>query len=323
MRFSFESAGRKPIGTGNEKEVFVDPADDERVIAVFKEKQGLTEGIKHSPRNLKGAFYLMKIAHLLLPENVPDIYQAGESIDGQQTMDRERIEHSEGHAALQAARLAELDYAAKIEAKKEAGVQIEKEMGSDSKKIIEKLGRIGFAHATDNNWGNFSKDSDGTTSYLDTLMPWKQIDSKTIDLNFDEKRMRTAIRGLKDQGQRGTGEAYLERTLALYEEEKQHLLDNPIDAAPGIRHIEELLAAYGTEHDLARLRAIENREEALASEERKAARRDHSRVFVELQTLKKSVDITPEDDARLTAALKEIDAAIGAVRGDGVDHSMR
>jgi len=86
MRFeSFNTSDQQPLGVGEDKETFINPADPERVISVLKEKKGIE---KESPNKLKGAYYLTKIAHLLLPENIPEIYQAGESKDGQQSFDR-------------------------------------------------------------------------------------------------------------------------------------------------------------------------------------------------------------------------------------------
>src|SRR5687767_12610518 len=92
----FESAGREPIGEGKENKVFVDPKNEKRVIA--ERKEGAE---KDSFRQLKGRYYLTKIVHELLPLHIPDIYQTTQTSTGQQTIDRERINHSESHAQLQ------------------------------------------------------------------------------------------------------------------------------------------------------------------------------------------------------------------------------
>lgn len=316
MRFSFESGNKTPLGTGKEKEVFVDPADSERVVTVFKEKEDVTEGIKHSPRALKGAFYLTKIAHTLLPKHVPDIYQAGESIDGQQTIDRERIEHSEGHAAMQAARQSGFN-----DAEEEAASQITKEIGKGAGKLDDKLEGIGLTYEIDKNAGNYTKNAEGDVFYLESFIPWRQMNPKTVDLNFDEKRMRRAIKKIADQGQRETSETYLERVLMLYKEEKQELLDNLLDSGPGIQRVEERMATFRTTHDFQYLLSIKTEAEALASEKRKAARKDHSDIFVALKALWNKTNITYAQFSELENALKELDKVIGTASRGQIDHT--
>ena len=80
MRFGrFESAGHAPLGEGVEKKVYENPANEDRVIAEVKKDDEGKE--RYSVRQLKGSYYLTKIAHLLLPKRVPDIYQAGQVKD--------------------------------------------------------------------------------------------------------------------------------------------------------------------------------------------------------------------------------------------------
>lgn len=55
------------IGSGGEKNVYVDPKKPDRVIAQFHEDSLETE------RAIKGRYYLSKILHILLPKNIPDI----------------------------------------------------------------------------------------------------------------------------------------------------------------------------------------------------------------------------------------------------------
>ncbi len=105
MRFGeFKPGPAKPIGEGKEKKVYVNPENQDRVIAEIKKPKEaeykMDVPLDYSPRQLKGAFYLTKIAHLLLPKNVPEIYQAGESAEGQQTIDAERIAHSPEHTSV-------------------------------------------------------------------------------------------------------------------------------------------------------------------------------------------------------------------------------
>lgn len=61
------SEGEK-IGAGRYKEVYSSKEDPEAVIANFREPIGNDE--------VKSAFYLGKIAHILFPDNIPDIHAA-------------------------------------------------------------------------------------------------------------------------------------------------------------------------------------------------------------------------------------------------------
>jgi len=65
----FETNGRTPLGSGNEKNVYIDPENEKRVISLMKETEQ-----RDTLRQLKGRYYLTKIAHLLLPDNIPDVY---------------------------------------------------------------------------------------------------------------------------------------------------------------------------------------------------------------------------------------------------------
>ncbi len=65
-RFIEKLKGTKPIGAGTEKKVFVHPHKPERVLGVYKRKQGVEAA--------KDLFYASKIAHLLFPKNIPNVH---------------------------------------------------------------------------------------------------------------------------------------------------------------------------------------------------------------------------------------------------------
>jgi hypothetical protein len=97
MRFGkLRFTGKEPFGEGSEKVVFVDPKNPNRVIAERKEDRE-----KETLRQLKGRAYLTKIVHLLLPDHIPDVYQAWESREGKQFVSAQRIEHMPGHTHAQ------------------------------------------------------------------------------------------------------------------------------------------------------------------------------------------------------------------------------
>ena len=71
MRFNPQKLEK--IGSGSEKNVYVDPKTPDRVIAQFHEDALETK------RSLKGRYYLSKILHILLPKNIPDIHSASKN----------------------------------------------------------------------------------------------------------------------------------------------------------------------------------------------------------------------------------------------------
>ncbi|MFA6552246.1 MAG: hypothetical protein WCT19_01970 [Candidatus Paceibacterota bacterium] len=315
MRFeSFKPEDQKPLGVGEDKETFVNPGDDERVISVIKEKEGWE---KNTPNKLKGAFYLTKIAHLLLPNHIPEIYQAGISADGKQTFDRERVSHTPGHELLQKERLSGGDTG---EAKK---IMLE-EMGKEMSEVETKLGDIGFGFNIDENAGNYSKDEKGNVYYLETFMPWRtdDLDQSKLELLFGEEDLREAIERLSDQDMKKTCEDYLDRLLELFEEEKIKQ-KNASESAPGaseqeIQMYEALITAFEKKHNVDLLFAIKTQAEALQSEERTSAKNDLTPILDFLN--KNESKIASEQHAFLFAKYKRLSQAVGMINSGIVDH---
>jgi len=313
----FEAKGHKPLGVGEHKEVFVNPNNPERVIAEIKAGE---EEPKYSPQLLKGTYYLTKIAHLLLPRHVPEIYQAGETEDGQQTIDRRRVAHTPGHEALQAARQSGRDT-------ESARKQIVHEMGADMTNIDQALEDIGLGFAVDGNVGNYTKDEKGDTYYLDTFRPWGAglEDSGMIQLLFDEEMLRGAIDRLEDQATRDRCMVYLERVQVLFVEEQNELREkNGLllkEGASLIQKIETLLAKYGEKHDIEALSAIQTEEDALKSNARKAAYADLEPILSRIRLLKPDIDITQVHLSELFGKYRKLACAVGTVHRGQVDHT--
>lgn len=206
----FESAKLEPIGQGEENKVFIDPNNEKHVISERKESAE-----KNSFRQLKGRFYLTKIVHALLPEHIPDIYQTTQTATGKQTIDRERIIHSETHTHLQNIRkLGENEY--------EAARAINEEMGESISEVTSKLEELGLGFNIDENTGNYLKDALGNVNYLETFNPWQADPSSPdgIELLFDIETLREAIEKIPNQQTKKNCESYLNRLIALVEEEK-------------------------------------------------------------------------------------------------------
>ncbi len=220
---NFDSTGVNPIGEGAEKKVFINPEDQKKVIS--ERKEGIEEetGLeKDTHRQLKARYYLTQIVQLLLPKNIPHVYNIGESKQGIQIADVERIEHMESHARLQEINKlrGDTDLIKK---------DIEKELGEEGYELIDKLHEFGLGSSIDETFGNYIKDEKGNVRYIETFNPWEKdvVDNKNIRLLFDEEELRGAIESNSDEKVRNQCIKHLERVLTLFEEEKQELKNQP------------------------------------------------------------------------------------------------
>ena len=209
----FNSEGLEPIGEGEEKIVFLDSKNKERVIAEAKESDFLE---RETPRQLKGRYYLTQIVHLLLPENIPAVYQASESLDGLQSVDAQHIPHTESHKQLVGARHL---YKERIAIEEE----VAKEIGKEIHDINSKLADLGFYLEIDDDLVNYIKDEKGNVQYIETFKPWEFKDKGYSGVLFDEKLLRKAIGEATDEQVRKKCNSHLERLLTLFKEEEQEL----------------------------------------------------------------------------------------------------
>ena len=319
MRFeNFESVNQTPLGEGDEKKVFIDPNNERRVISERKLVPGMK---KETPRQLKGRYYLTKIAHALLPQNIPDIYQAKESIDAQ-TTDRERIAHSEGHALLQEVRKSGGD-------EDEAGNLIREEMGAEMSEIALKLSDIGLGFNIDENAGNFSKDESGNVYYLEDFNPWQAdlANPGELEALFDEETLRGAILKMPDGPAKEQCEGHLERLLVLLaEEEKQEIKEEVQwkeslrESGPEILKLEEMFTSFEQNHSVESLHAITTVEEALNSEIRKAAKEALKPILDQLSILLNETNMTSEQYIELKGKYMNLSRAVGMINSGKVNH---
>lgn len=316
---NFESMGLEPLGEGDERRTFVNPEDESKIISEMKE-----DAEKDTPRQLKGRYYLTKIAHLLLPKNIPDIYQAGESRDGTQTIDAERISHMPGHKLLQEMRQSGEDEGL-------ARKQIIDEMGKEMGELTMELSEIGLGFNIDEYVGNYTKDETGNVYYLETFKPWvfNPKNPEDFEVLFDEETMKEAIEGISDQETKEKCMKYFKRLLVLLEEEKQELQENneaskneasKIECGPHIEEIEAWFAPNMSEDFLATLNNIKTEKDAEDSEERKNARKTVSSIFEKLKFLRNEANITSEEYDRLNKKLKTLSNAVGTINRGVVDH---
>lgn len=311
----FQSAGQHPIGEGNDRKVFVDPNREGRVIVETKKE---TE--RETASQLKGRYYLTKIVHRLLPDQIPDIYQAGEEKDGIQTLDRERISHTAGQEKLQEARHAGDD-------EEKAAKLMRAEMGSEMSDIDMRLSEIGFGFNIDSNVGNYTRSTTGKVNYLESFKPW-QIDivnPKELEVLFDEPLLRNAINELTDEGIKKECLRYLERLLALLEKEREDLQEQKEPERPDYHERVEAFNIkydpYLTEGVLTHLHAITTLQEALEDIQRKSVKILLGEILQELQAMKSETSIPQEEYDELYAKRNTLMRAFGTYRNGAFDRS--
>jgi len=315
---SFESAGLEPLGEGEEKRTFVNPEDETRIVS--EKKEGAE---KDTHRQLKGRYYLTKIVHNLLPNNIPDVYNAGESIDGKQIIDAERISHTPGHKFLQKVRQSGGNEEVALE-------QMNEEMSEGIGDLDSELERIGFSFNIDKNIGNYTKDKAGNIYYLETFKPWEVDPTKPeeFELLFNEEELRAAIESIPDQEVKQQSLKYLDRLLVLFEEDKKELLlenkaafEALADSGPGIKELEDILKPFLEESFLQNLNSLKTKEEAVESAQREYAKAGVDIFLKKLKFLQEETKITNEELNRLDALRRVVSRAIGMVKLGMVDHS--
>lgn len=323
MRFgNFESPLQKPLGEGDDRKTFVDPANAERVISVTKEGAE-----KDTYLQMKGRFYLTKIVQALLPENIPKIYQIGETREGTQMVDRERIAHTPGHAALQEAR----QEGGSEEDEELAAKQMVKEMGKGMHNLNVELADVGIEiDRGEANVGNYTKNETGNVHYLESFKPWEvnPVKHGEVKVLFDEEALRTAVDGIPDQEVKNECTKHLGRLTELLAEERieqQKLYEeykaSLMECGPLVEEIEAIMGSFLKEETLLALHAIKTEEEAGNSEERKSARNALILIRNKLTPLKDETNITSEKNDELYRKLKILDQAVGMGNRGIIDHT--
>lgn len=338
----FTPGEQKPIGTGKAKEVFINPVDPEKMVAVMQESNfSLSSKYSpdkpvpsleivgevldaYSPRQLKGAFYLTKIAHILLPKNIPEMHQVGVAIDGQQTIDRERVAHTAGHARFQEQRAAgKATYGAEN--------KMFNEMSTQKSALESELKRIGLNVEPASPLSNYSKETPSVTSYLPEFRPWRYTyeKSEVIQISFDEEALRKAISELPDAKERARCEVFLDRVLTLFAEEKKEELGKEeqerhaesSDSWNAYAWLDYEFRSAEVGVDVDALFLITTEEEAIKSAPREVLRVHYlPRVLRLLETLKK-VNLPPELSNELEEKYRRLSRAVGTIRGVMVDHT--
>lgn len=198
FRHNLESELTLPEGElreGEEKVVYDIKHDPEHVVGKYHETED--KELNPTPRQLKGTFYLMKILHLLFPQNVPNFEMA---------------------------------------ASNPPMVKVDKVIGETSRFAGDMDERLALLETIDQTsveldgvYVNFKRDASGNLVYVDTVYPWN-ISFENSDLdkpngiipNYSSDILRSKIMTLPE-GEREQALSYLDRINTLLDEEIQAL----------------------------------------------------------------------------------------------------
>lgn len=293
------------------------PQDQEQIIAIQRAGEGIE---RNTPRKLKGMFYMTKLAHLLLPEHVPDVHQAGETVDGQQTIDRERAPLTKG----------QLSYQKHLVAGREPRTAALFDEVRNEKETLEKeVDRIGIELRRTPALSNYSKDAQGNVLYLPELRPWEYTyeEPGQIELAYDEEVLRTAIDEIPDMATRTQCATYLERVRTLFSEEQEEMNEKRtqglLEEKAPIQEINELFAPLETAEHLAALFAIETEKDALSNPLRIRTMIDRKIIAEQMNTLRKHSYISKPRLAELDRRYEVLKLATGSINANSplVDHT--
>ncbi len=261
------------------------------------------------PRTSKGAFYLTRIAHLLLPRFVPDITEpTGDS----QVFDREGITY----------------IVPENDGDNVANPSTTREMAKRMVTIHNAITLTGLMRKVSDIDSDYAGKGAADLRYVKTFLPWESLGSPArLDLLFDKNVLRRRI--AKDKNllpeDREICTTYLNNILQLFEEERDELerqrLENLRDSTAESAEIEGMLVQYEEPDVSAALRAINTEEEADSSELRIAAVLHRNSLTRKMKILRDETNVTAEQYQALQARSRKLQLDIGVINRGRVDHT--
>lgn len=293
------------------------PQDQEQILAIQRAGEGIE---RNTPRKLKGMFYMTKLAHLLLPEHVPDVHQAGETVDGQQTIDRERAPLTKGQVSYQKQLVA---------GREPRTAALFDEVRSKKESFEKGVAQVGFELRRTSDLSNYSKDAQGNVLYLPELRPWEYTyeEPGQIELAYDEVALQAAINQIPDMVTRTQCVTYLERVRVLFAEEQEEMNEKRaqglLEEKAPLQMIDALLAPLETTEHLAALFAIETEEDALSNPLRIRTMIDRKIIAEQINTLRKNSYISKSRMQKLDERYRILKLATGSISANSplVDHT--
>lgn len=200
------SGTEEPMGEGAEKKVYQNRHHPERVLGVYKHPE--------SPNRVKARYYLTKILHILLPDNIPDIHLSSSEPNA---VVREKVNLDELYDQLQ-----------KIYVKGEWSDEDEKRLQElekqarerqyyDEHDLIEILHNLGIV--IDEGSDNLAYDTNEKLKYFEDF-PAVEKKKDNLERRFDETALRGAIDQITDEQLKEKAQKYLDRLMELVTKEE-------------------------------------------------------------------------------------------------------
>lgn len=197
------------IGEGDEKVVYIDPRDSKNVLAFHH------EGFYPPPtkNQMKGMFYLTKIAHIFFPKNIPEVRLAATSPN---VMRRKRVHFGDEHQTLQQG----LYLNRRSVTGEKIGMAREALTTNEAIKKLQSA-FVGCGLPDGNGAHNFGYDQAGNAQYAEPFQAFTLFGSE-LKLQFDPAKIMEAI-GRLDGDDKKRALAHFERLMQVLEEEKKRL----------------------------------------------------------------------------------------------------
>lgn len=193
------------IGTGHERRVYEHPRDKEKVVAVEKNSEQKTVA------EAKGMYYLTKIIHLLLPENIPDVhsYQTRPSLSV-----REKVDLGESHNVLREHVIQDRYLGGLPEDEQSRVLKEHSNIMEDvrTEDLVTKLDELGLRY--DYTGVNFGFDKQGNAKYIEPFTAFT-VDGK--ENMYNKEKLLKAINEMPDEQKKFWALKYFDRLNELQE----------------------------------------------------------------------------------------------------------
>mgnify|MGYP001234669953 CR=1 FL=1 len=215
----------RPIGIGVEKRIFRNELDPNKIRAEFREK--LTD------EEIKGIYYFNKLLHLLFPNNIPEIYRAGNLKEGAGSQfEAEYIEPDDLLREISKYAVEDEDYLmgnaeSRISSRERERIDSLERIRTSNEfvaDLTEQLKAVGVGVDT-HNAGNFKIDSNYNVVFLDLVKPFA-VERGVVKLHFNTEKMYRYLATLEVNDPRyKLAEVYMTRTLELFAQLETKLKD--------------------------------------------------------------------------------------------------
>ncbi|MBI1974305.1 MAG: hypothetical protein HYS51_00375 [Candidatus Zambryskibacteria bacterium] len=195
------SDAHEPIGEGAEKKVYQSRHHPERVLGAYKHPE--------SPGLVKARYYLTKILHILLPENIVDIHLSSSQPNA---VVREKVKLDDLYTELQKIYV-KAEWSDEDERRlRELEKQARERQYYDEHDLIQNLHNLGIA--IDEGTDNFAYDTADKLKYFEDF-PALKIEKDAVKRCFNETALQSAIGKITDDKSKEKAQSYLNRLMHL------------------------------------------------------------------------------------------------------------